>query len=254
MRKENELSSILRETIIQVIKEYPEGIRYTDLFEKVRDRMRQKGYSAKDKSIVNAILRLRKDILNKKQTNVIMPGRGLFVWHEYYKGEITEGNTEESFYEPFANYLVNVLRECTNAVPLGGKLLQDKWSTPDVIGVYRLSKVGYINPPLEFLAAEIKTSRISSDLITAFGQACSYKLFSHKVYMAIPEQAGQEAISRLESLCILFGIGLILFNFDNPRDPQFKIRTRAQKSEPDYYYLNQYLRRLPEDKKRELFG
>jgi len=163
-------------------------------------------------------------------------------------------NREEDFYQPFANYLVEELSECTKAVPLGGNIFQDKWGTPDVIGVYRFSDIDPIKPPPELITAEIKIAIDTASLITAFGQACSYKLFSHKVYVAIPEQAGQEVISRLESLCILFGIGLILFNFDNPEDPQFQIRTRAQKSEPDYYYLNQYLRKLPEDKKRELFG
>ena len=254
MRRGNELSFILRKIIIQVIKEHPEGIRYTNLLEKVRDRMKQNGYTIKDRSIGNAILSLRKDILNKKQTNVFMPQRGLFVWHEYHEEKFTEGNTEENFYEPLANYLVNVLRECTNAVSLGGKLLQDKWSTPDVIGVYRPSMVGYNNPPLEFLTVEIKTSRISSDLITAFGQACSYKLFSHKVYLAIPKQASREIIDRLEALCIIFGIGLILFNPEDRANPEFEIKTRAQRSEPHYFYLNKFLERLPKDRKKILFG
>ncbi|RME11732.1 MAG: hypothetical protein D6804_02620, partial [Aquificota bacterium] len=109
-------------------------------------------------------------------------------------------------------------------------------------------------PPPELITAEVKIATEGSALITAFGQACSYKLFSHKVYVAVPKQAGQETISRLESLCMLFGIGLILFNCEKQEDPQFEIRTRAQRSEPDYYYLNQYLRKLPEEKKRELFG
>jgi hypothetical protein len=89
-------------------------------------------------------------------------------------------------------------------------------------------------------------------LITAFGQACAYKLFSHKVYLVIPRTAGED-ISRIESLCMRFGIGLITFDL-NPSEPNFQIRTRASKSEPDYFYLNKYLKKLDEKIIKRLFG
>ncbi|QID34164.1 hypothetical protein G3M65_00920 [Hydrogenobacter sp. T-8] len=239
---------------LQVIKYFESGIRYSELKREISKRLPE----ANPKTIENALHRLRQGIQKGVEKRVSMPEKGLYVWNDkqtrskqiVYKPK----NREEDFYQPFANYLVEELSECTKAVPLGGNIFQDKWGTPDVIGVYRFSDIDPIKPPPELITAEIKIAIDTASLITAFGQACSYKLFSHKVYVAIPEQAGQEAISRLESLCILFGIGLILFNFEDPNDPQFQIRTRAQKSEPDYYYLNQYLRRLPEDKKRELFG
>ncbi len=72
--------------------------------------------------------------------------------------------------------------------------------------------------------------------------------------MVIPRQVGNEVLSRLESLCMLFGIGLVVFNHENPENPEFQIRTRAQKSEPDYFYVNLYLSKLPSEKKKELFG
>jgi hypothetical protein len=59
-------------------------------------------------------------------------------------------------------------------------------------------------------------------------------------------------IGRVESLCSRFGIGLILFDKNNPQNPNFEIRTRATKSEPDYFYVNEYLRRLGDDS-RKLF-
>ena len=43
---------------------------------------------------------------------------------------------EEDFYEKFADYLVKELEECTKAISLGGNRFQDKWGTPDVLGVY----------------------------------------------------------------------------------------------------------------------
>lgn len=46
--------------------------------------------------------------------------------------------------------------------------------TPDVIGTNRIFGIGHIQPPIEVISAEIKTD--INQLITAFGQACSYKL------------------------------------------------------------------------------
>jgi hypothetical protein len=50
-----------------------------------------------------------------------------------------------------------------------------------------------------------------------------------------------------------FGIGLITFDL-NPPEPNFQIRTRASKSEPDYFYLNKYLKKLDEKTIKRLFG
>ena len=67
----------------------------------------------------------------------------------------------------------------------------------------------------------------------------------------IPKDAEGET-SRIESLCLRYGLGLILFDRNNNKNPNFEIRTRAVKNEPDYFYLNLYLRRLG-DKTKELF-
>ncbi len=132
------------------------------------------------------------------------------------------------------------MEECNKAIPLGGNKFQDRWGTPDVIGTYKVLGIGSIQPPVEVISAEIKTN--SNQLITSFGQACSYKLFSHKVYLVIPEDSPEKDIKRIESLCIKFGIGLILFNKNNKDNPNFRILTRAIKSEPDYFYLNKNLK------------
>jgi hypothetical protein len=145
---------------------------------------------------------------------------------------------------------VQDLGECTKAISLGGNKFQDKWGTPDVLGIYRFSETDPIKPPMEIVSAEIKTD--TSQLITAFGQACAYKLFSHKVYLVIPKGAEKD-ISRIESLCLRFGLGLILFDKNNPKDPKFEIRTRAVKSEPDYFYINEYLKRLEKEDLKKLF-
>jgi hypothetical protein len=66
---------------------------------------------------------------------------------------------------------------------------------------------------------EIKTDTIG--LITAFGQACSYKIFSHKSYIVVQKTSLQEDIDRLDSLSMIFGIGLILLT-TKTKKPRFR--------------------------------
>lgn len=117
--------------------------------------------------------------------------------------------------------------------------------TPDVVGIRESKRSDIVPFPTEIIAAEIKTD--SAGLITAFGQACAYKIFSHKSYIVIPADFLFEDITRLDTLCRQFGIGLILFDNSNAEDPSFEIRARAVKHEPDMFFVNRNLK-LIEDK------
>lgn len=152
---------------------------------------------------------------------------------------------EEDFYAPFSDWLVNELEEATKAISLGGSRFKDKWGTPDVIAVRDAKRSDIIKPPTEIISAEIKLD--VANLITAFGQCCSYKLFSHKSYLVVPDSASEEDISRLDSLARIFGIGLVLFDISDPKDPKFTIRARASREEPDMFYVNKYLRLVEEE-------
>ena len=77
----------------------------------------------------------------------------------------------------------------------------------------------------------------------AFGQAIAYRLFSSKTYIAMPATLTPEDQGRLESLCMLFGVGLVFFVLDKD-DPQFEIRVRAQRFSPDMFYVNEFADRL----------
>jgi len=125
---------------------------------------------------------------------------------------------------------------------------RDKWGTPDVIGKREPRRSDIIKTPTEIVSAEIKAD--TRDLITAFGQACVYKLFSHKSYIVIPKNSSQDDISKLDALCLIFGIGLVLFDNSNPNDPQFEIRVRPLKHEPDMFYVNKYMKLI----EKELWG
>lgn len=238
-----------REIIVQktfeILRDHPNGIRYTELFRKIR--------SALPDTAENTIHGTIWD-LDKRVPKITKPERGIFILKEYIKEVIDTGLkgvektmkpvNETIFYNSFAEYLVNDLEECTKAISLGGNKFGDKWGTPDVFGVYKFSEMEPIRPPSEIVSAEIKID--TNQLITAFGQACSYKLFSHKVYLVIPNDAERD-ISRIESLCLMFGLGLIIFDRNNSEKPNFEIRTRAVKGEPDFLYVNKYLKSLGKD-------
>jgi hypothetical protein len=59
----------------------------------------------------------------------------------------------------------------------------------------------------------------------------------------MPTTLGQEDQDRLESLCMLFGVGLALFDLDI-KDPNYQIRVRAQRFSPDMFYVNEFAERL----------
>ena len=242
--------------IIEILKDFPQGIRYSSL----ANLLAQEGTNRH--AIDGAIFRFKQMIENGEINNVVRPERRLYILKEYLKknaiGEIKnefiektkaeikkQQIVEENFYQPFANYLMNDLEECTKAIPLGGNKFKDKWGTPDVIGVYRSQASDIIKLPEEVISAEIKTD--TNNLVTAFGQACAYKLFSNKSYLVIPKCSSQEEIGRIEALCKVFGIGLVSFDSKDPNLPEFERLVTAIKHEPDRFYINKYAKMVESD-------
>jgi len=245
-RRETRRAKIISKAI-ELLVENPNGIRYSDLVRKIHEEFPD--------IPVNTIRGAVWDLDTRVPKKVYKPARGLFR-HTQFKDErvgeeehipspVTQPVSEEAFYQPFADWLVNELEECTKAIPLGGNRFKDKWGTPDVIGIREPRQSDIIKPPIEIVSAEVKLD--TTNLITAFGQACSYKLFSHKVYVVIPKDSLEEDIARLDALCRIFGIGLILFDRTNPESPNFEIRVRATKHEPDMFYTNKYMRLVEDD-------
>ena len=157
---------------------------------------------------------------------------------------------EEDFYKSFAEYLEYAktknddserLNECVKAVAWGGSKSGDTWGTPDVVGVFRPKRNALVQFPHEIVSAEIKIDKSSQALITAFGQACAYRLFSHKTYLVIPE-SGQNA-DRIRSLCHLFGIGLVYFDpkTEDLNSSIYRTELLAQSHTPDMFQVNQFI-------------
>jgi hypothetical protein len=126
--------------------------------------------------------------------------------------------------------------------------LRDRWGTPDVIGERESKRSNVIKAPTEIVAAEIKADRLQS--VTAFGQACVDRLFSHRSYWVLPKQANADEIARLDALCEMFGIGLVTFDREHPRAPAFSVLVRPRSRRPDLFYTNRNLALI----ERELFN
>lgn len=230
----------------KILDDKEQGLRFIAL----RCKIKEQHTSFPLGTITGAIRTIEKD----RPDIFYKPDRGLFRLVKYREDNGEQQSEpkiatpevarlqESDFYEPFADWLVNELEECTKAIPLGGNIFGSKWGTPDVIGVRKSKSSDVVKFPTEIVSAEIKTD--SRNPIIAFGQACAYKIFSHKVYIVIPAKSQPDDIGRLDVLCRLFGIGLILFDEENKDKPNFDIRVRASKQDPDMFYTNESIKKI----------
>jgi hypothetical protein len=235
----------IRDLAKSFIAANPGGIRYTTLV----DFISAQNPETPRNTIHGSVWNLHSLFPNE----VAKPSRGLFApVQQNEKSAPPLGVTEQvattgekvkelDFYETFAEWLKNDLDEVTVVSSLGGAGLKSKWGTPDVVGVYKPLASDLIKFPKEIVSAEIKID--PQQPVVAFGQAVAYRLFSTKTYIAMPTTLTAEDQSRLESLCMLFGVGLALFDL-NKKDPNFSIRVRAQRFSPDMFYVNEFADRL----------
>jgi hypothetical protein len=236
----------IKSAALRILKSNSSGMRYSDLVRKIEEELPHIPVNTIHGNIWNLEVRLPKEVYK--------PARGVFRHVIFREEEIREEQKpsteverikEEAFYKPFADWLVNETEECTKAIPLGRNKFKDKWGTPDVIGKRAPRASDIIKFPTEIVSAELKTD--TKELITAFGQACSYKLFSHKSYLIIPRNSPEADISRLDALCLIFGIGLVLFDSSNPNEPQFDIKVRPLKHDPDMFYVNENMKWIEDE-------
>ncbi len=231
---------------IELLAQEPDGLRHSALIRRLQAEL--PGIP------VNTIRGGVVGLAEYRPEEVYKPGKGLFQHVKYRDGgESPVPRTpatapparEEDFYASFAEYLTEDLEECTRCIPLGGSAFQDKWGTPDVIGIRKARESDIVKFSTEIITAEIKLD--TRNLITAFGQACAYRLFSHRCYLVIPKSSPTEDLTRLESLCLALGLGLVLFDSHDVSSPNFSIRVRAARTEPDMFYVNRNLK-LIEDR------
>lgn len=236
-------SKTIRSAAAEILRDVPAGLHYSELVARLHDKLPH--------ILINTIHGAVGEFNIEMPPNVYKPARGLYRHVRFQDQAIgeamkppTQKPREEKFYESFAEWLQRVEEECTTAIVLGGKRFKDQWGTPDVIGIYESARGALVKANTEIISAEIKTD--TGYLVQAFGQACCYKLFSHKSYLAIPKDSSEEDKSRLDALCLIFGIGLVLFDSTNPSEPRPEIRVRPSKTEPDMFYVNKYVKLVPE--------
>jgi len=225
------------DTALSIIQSNPSGVRWADLFRAVA--------AAHPNENKNTIVGSLHHFRNHLPQGVTRPDRGVYAIGEGSAEPVSVltptpfKHRESDFYQSFADWLVGDLEEATRAEPIGGSAAGGKWGTPDVIGLYEARPSDPIKFTSEVVAAEIKID--TQSLIVAFGQACAYKLFAHRVYIVVPRNANPNDLKRLDALAGVVGIGLVKFNAEDPENPEFQVMVRAAKHEPDYYYTNDVL-------------
>ncbi len=235
---------------VDLIKAHPEGLRYSELFRRLRD-----GPPSFNAGTINSTI-WNLDVVMSE--SIWKPSKGLYRHTDFKEPETIEERAgreipipprvrEDAFYAPFADWLKNEAEEATQAIPLGGNIFRDRWGTPDVIGKRESKRSDVIKAPTEIVAAEIKADTLQ--LVTAFGQACAYRLFCHRSYLVVPRQANADEIARLDALCEISGIGLVTFDLEEPKAPGFSVLVRPRSHQPDLFYTNRYLALI----ERELF-
>jgi hypothetical protein len=241
----------IKRQAVDLIRAHPEGLRYSELFRKLRE-----GTPSFNGGTINSTI-WNLDVVMPE--SVWKPSKGLYRHTDFKEPEAMDESggeelavqpkiREDQFYAPFADWLKNEAEEATQAIPLGGSVFRDRWGTPDVIGKRESKRSDVIKAPTEIVAAEIKADTLQ--LVTAFGQACAYRLFSHRSYLVVPKQAHADEVARLDALCEIFGIGLITFDRESPKAPAFTVLVRPRSNQPDLFYTNRYLALI----ERELFS
>ena len=245
------ISDKVRAHAFRILAENPHGVRFSELHRQICHSDAELNPSTVNSSMWNLDVTC--------PSIVYKPSRGMFRLVTFRDSErpdqgeqattpVQSRYREDVFYPLFASWLKDELEEVTKAIPLGGSVFRDKWGSPDVLGVSEGLRSDLIKGPTTIVAAEIKSD--TNSLLIGFGQACAYKLFSHKVYLVIPQDVSPDDLARLDSLCQIFGLGLVTFNSKDALEPNFQLICRAMKHEPDLFYSNRNLRHV----EKELFS
>lgn len=233
----------IQELARQIVAQSSGGIRYGALVERIAQLHPETPRNTIHGSVWDLAARFPSEITKPSRGLYLRSGAATAAGSGQSEPPPNSGGRlrEEQFYDTFADWLKNDLDEATVARGMGGAGMQRKWGTPDVVGVYKPLASDRIRFPVEIISAEVKIDPQAP--VVAFGQAAAYRLFSSKSYVVMPTSISEEDYSRLEALCMLYGIGLVLFELDL-ESPKFQIRVRAQRFSPDMFYVNEFAERL----------
>lgn len=234
------------EAAVELLRAAPGGLRYCDLVYQLGRRLPNHNSHMIQRAVGK---------LPQVCADVYKPWTGMYalrgVFDERFapppKRSVGHGIAERRFYDSFAEF-IGALERCDRCVAVGGNSLGDLWGTPDVMGRIAARYRALVPYGDTFVAGELKTGMGMT--MRAFGQACAYRLFAHCVYIAMPQATLPAELERLELLCRMFGIGLVVFNDDAPDKPDYRLLQRARPGWPDMAVLNDKAELL----KAELYG
>ncbi len=190
----------------EILAANPSGVRFSELVRNLREAFPGEAYG----NFTGAIWNLD----SRFPTEIYKPARGLFRLTHFRSDEPAETMSEQ-----------------VESVEIPGRFRESHFYE------------AFANYLVQDLEECTKAIQLGGSMFGA-KQACAYRLFAHKSYLVIPRDSQKEDIARLDALCVLSGIGLILFDATNVQLPEFQIRVRAAKHEPDAFYVNSYLKRI----------
>ena len=268
--KAGTLKNFVYQNLIAILEKHPDGLRANILATKIHKESNNKRAGYKKDAIFAMLPILANDYPDEIHKN---KEKGIGTIYHYKDPKQADAEQtfepkaaatsltkrkESVFYESFATYLEYGedppgLDECTKALAWGGNKSGGTWVTPDVVGVLCPEPGALINFSHEIVSAEIKIDPSPGSIFTAFGQACAYRLFSHKVYMVVPKPQDDVVNNRINSLCLFFGLGLVYFNPDVKfiNSSIYNLQLPALRRSPDTSYVSNF---VSEDLERELYG
>lgn len=244
-RKGEAMAGRIRKEMLAILRKNPDGLRLKDLVQRIEAELPEANQNLIRVTIWLFAQKEAEAQDKGRKPKFYQPEQGIYRISDREEADVGEGVARESdLYEQFASYMVEELNECNNAIGLGGRGFGDKWGTPDAIGVMRRLPGNVVDFQTEIVSAEIKAN--NNKLVEGFGQACAYRLFSHKVYLVAPGNVDPSDLQRLEALCMTSGIGLVLFARGKGK-VTFTVRVRAARGAPSMFYANKYLRNVADD-------
>ncbi|NNN04751.1 MAG: hypothetical protein HKL90_02505 [Elusimicrobia bacterium] len=233
----------IREKAMEILNrpEFMKGIRWTPLVRMVAEETGEN---------INTCSGSLWNLPNEQSDKVARPHKGLFILKQNVKlleeasqrvpGAIAEASAREiDIYEPARIHLLGD-EECTHAVVIGGSIFGKKWGTPDILGAIRAHSDAIYRPTLEIIAVEVKNADYSP--VEALGQAMAYKLFAHRTWLVLPNDAD---LDRIEGIAISANIGLVSFKKSKSNDGfEFETLNRPVSGNPDFKEVNKILEDL----------
>lgn len=234
--------------VIETLKDYPEGLKLADLISLVTRKFFPEQVEANMRAFIKRIL---------KYPNIEKISKGRYRVNFQMQTELKETNglllynlskNEKSKIEfeicnSFANFLVNNLKEASKTWVFYEHKYDDGIFLPEVLGINPFDFQNFDPRDVEITSACASLDIV--DIPFILGKAMGYKIFSHRVYIVLPDRIEkfEDKMKLLENFCMKFGIGLVYFNIS--RRSEFFVRIKAVRIMPEPYFVNEYILSLP---------